>query len=156
MTVEIKNLKGAVIFTVDGADLRGADLHDANLRGADLRGADLVAADLRGADLSAADLHGADLVAADLHGADLRGANLHGADLVGADVFVVSKSLATNNYDIFATPTHLKIGCKFYSWEEWMEFDDAEIVKMGGKSALKFWCVWKPILRAIANDCGWM
>ena len=57
MSIDICNrYTHAVIRTVDGADLRGADL-----RGADLRGADLRHADLRGADLRHADLRGADL-----------------------------------------------------------------------------------------------
>jgi len=67
--LEIKHkTTGAVLHTVDAADLRGADLC-----GADLCGADLCGADLSGADLSWADLHGADLSGADLHGADLSG-----------------------------------------------------------------------------------
>ena len=69
MPVEIKHCyTGAVIFTYNGADLRGADLSETNLYGANLSGADL-----RGADLSETNLYGA----------DLRGANLSGADLEG-------------------------------------------------------------------------
>ena len=95
-----------------GAELLGADLHDADLRGAHLRGADLNSADLRhaglqGADLRSANLRYANLCGAYLHGAymsianlygaylrdvDLRGADLHGAylrnvDLRGADLY---------------------------------------------------------------------
>ena len=47
--VEIKNSKGEVIYTYEGADLRDADLRGAYLRGADLRYADLRGANLRGA-----------------------------------------------------------------------------------------------------------
>lgn len=56
---------------VPGADLLGADLHQADLRGAELRGALLIAADLREADLAGAELIGADLRDAQLHGARL-------------------------------------------------------------------------------------
>ena len=97
MGIEIKNrFTGAVIRTVDAADLRGADLRDANLRGADLRGADLRDADLRGANLRGANLRDADLRGANLRDADLgdanlgdanlRGANLRGANLYGANL----------------------------------------------------------------------
>ena len=52
--VEIKNSKGEVIYTYEGADLRDADLRDADLRDADLRYANLQGAYLRGADLRGA------------------------------------------------------------------------------------------------------
>ena len=185
MTVEIKNLNGAVIFTADGTNLIGANLRDANLiganlrdanlqdanliganlRGADLAGANLRRAKLRGADLCGANLSNADLRCADLRSSDLGGVNLRHADLLateldGADlsyteVFAVSKSLATHNYDVFATSTHVRIGCQFHTWGDWMEFCDAAILKMGGSTALKFWRVWKPILRSIAASRGW-
>ena len=78
--IEIKHkTTGAVLHTVDAADLRRADLNGADLRGADLRSADLTGADLSRADLRWADLSGADLRGADLSSADLSGANLHGA-----------------------------------------------------------------------------
>ncbi len=107
MSIEIKTVRGTVLYTAEsaadvraavteavaaGADLRGADLGGANLGGAnlygaDLRGADLGGADLGGADLRGANLRGANLYGADLYGADLGGANLYGADLRGADLY---------------------------------------------------------------------
>jgi hypothetical protein len=176
MAIEIKNLQGDVIFTLcandllganlQGTNLRSADLNSADLRYADLRGANMRYADLRGAKLSGANLigtnlSGADLGCADLGGANLQGtnlrsANLRGADLRGSDVLSVAASDATNDYDIFATKTHLKIGCQFHPWGDWMGFDDEAIIKMDGDEALKFWRVWKPILRAIATDRGWL
>ena len=78
MTIEIKNLAGAVLMSIDAANLRGADLRGANLRGADLRGAYLCSADLRGAYLCDANLRAANLRGADLRGADLRGAAICG------------------------------------------------------------------------------
>ncbi len=99
--VEIKNLSGDIIKTVDAkclryADLSGANLYGANLNNADLRSAKLDNADLRGANLYGADLGYADLRYAKLDNADLRdsdlryadfyGANLHYADLQYADL----------------------------------------------------------------------
>ena len=93
--IEIKSVFGHVLFEFEkenntvkdtlmeaikgGADLRGADLHDANLSSADLRGANLYGADLCDANLSSADLRGADLRDANLSGADLSSANLSSA-----------------------------------------------------------------------------
>ena len=49
--IEIKNSAGVVIKTIEGADLRGANLYGANLCGANLYRADLGDANLCGADL---------------------------------------------------------------------------------------------------------
>jgi uncharacterized protein YjbI with pentapeptide repeats len=176
MAIEIKNTQGKVIFTLcandllganlQGADLRHADLNSADMRYADLSGANMRYADLSGANLrgasligtnlSGTNLSGADLGCADLSGANMRSANIIGADLSGANVLNINSSDATNDYDIFATSTHMKIGCQFHKWGDWMGFDDEAIIKMDGDAALKFWRVWKPILRAIAKDRGWM
>jgi hypothetical protein len=83
-----RDFRGA---TLEGADLREADLHEANLRGAHLSGADLREAklyrtDLSGTELSGADLAGANLYEANLSGADLREADLTGAYLLEADL----------------------------------------------------------------------
>lgn len=68
--IEIRSLySGAVLKTINAADLRGANLYCADLRGADLYGADLRGADLRGANLRGANLYGANLYGADLYGA---------------------------------------------------------------------------------------
>ncbi|MDN7894509.1 pentapeptide repeat-containing protein [Burkholderia cepacia] len=82
------NLSGANLHDADlsGANLHDADLSGANLHDADLSGAYLHDADLSGANLSDADLSGANLHDANLHDADLSGANLHDADLSGANL----------------------------------------------------------------------
>ena len=67
-----------------GESLEGADLRDANLCLADLHGAILFKANLKGADLLGANLRRAGLSEADLSGADLREANLSWANLRGA------------------------------------------------------------------------
>ena len=87
--MDIKNLHGEVIHTVEGdtltcANLSEANLSEANLTGANLTGANLSEAYLGGANLTGADLRGADLSCADLSGADLSEADLSGADLSGA------------------------------------------------------------------------
>ena len=76
---------------LEGANLKDADLKYANLYGADLRCANLRNANLRyaihiDADLRNADLYGADLKCANLRNANLKGAYLRGADLEGADL----------------------------------------------------------------------
>ena len=135
------NLIGANLIGADlsGADLSGANLIGAYLIGANLRGAHLIGANLSGANLSGAGLRGANLRRADLSGANLIGANLIGADLIGADLIgadlsgaILNNSLWTEAQTPFpiwnfqlgkhlavATPTHLCIGCKSFTWEEW-------------------------------------
>ncbi len=75
----------------NGANLQGADLHDACLYQIDFRDAILSNASLSGANLEDTVLRGADLQLADLTGtslkrADLSSANLAGANLTGATV----------------------------------------------------------------------
>ena len=82
--MDIKNKDGAVIMTVPGDTLTGANLTDADLAWADLTGANLTDADLTGADLTGADLTEVDLIDADLTGVDLIDADLTGANLYGA------------------------------------------------------------------------
>lgn len=77
-----------------GADLHGADLHDANLFGADLDLARLGGANLRHANLGTASLRDADLSAANLKDADLGDVDLYDADLSGADLSIVDLSRA--------------------------------------------------------------
>ena len=144
----IKNIAGEIIF--DGDEMSGASLRLANLRGADLRWANL-----RGADLRWADLSGANLSGADLSGAYLSGANLTGAYLRDTNTILIVESDATSNYDIFMTPTHVKIGCQWHTINDWDDFDDKTILKMDGKKAKKFWDLWKPILMQMAKSNGW-
>jgi len=123
-----------------GANLEGADLRGANLFEANLEGANLFEANLRGADLEEADLSGADLRGANLYGANLRGANLYGASLFNANLKganLISANLkGANIYDIkgkdiltfqaskdfaYACDGYIKIGCKTYKVEYWLE-----------------------------------
>jgi hypothetical protein len=98
---------GGMVFVDDlrGISLNGAELRRANLSYAYLQGADLFGAILQGADLTEADLEGAYLRGTDLTGARLGRANLGGAtlesakmqdvDLTGADLRNVNLSSAT-------------------------------------------------------------
>ena len=69
---------------LNGADLRGARLHDASLQRVWLQGASLDVAHLQGAELYGAQLQGASLWKAQLQGAHFYGAQLQEADLRGA------------------------------------------------------------------------
>ena len=81
-------MKEAVVEAVkSGANLYGANLHEADLSGANLHEADLSGADLHEADLSGANLYGANLYEAELYEADLYGADLYGADLQSAKFY---------------------------------------------------------------------
>ena len=152
-------LRGAYLR---GADLGGADLSDAYLGGADLNDAYLRGAYLRGADLSDAYLGGADLSDAYLGGADLRGAYLGGADLRGAclggttwrDGIVLTRApVIVDNLDdgwrVTILDTHMQIGCECHEFAAWRGFDDARIVAMDGRRALRFWRRYGPALLAM-------
>jgi hypothetical protein len=139
------------------ADLSGADLEGADLRYANLTCANLKSADLKGVNLRGADLENADLRDADLGGADLKGTDLKNTNLANTDIRYIS---CGNNKEIFTyqispyqvvycKPTQqLAIGCKQYSTEEWLNFDDETIASMA-KNALMWWNKYKPILIAL-------
>ena len=84
---------------------------------------------------------------ADLSGADLSDANLRGANLR----FLVSangKELACMNagkYQVVLSKEKIAIGCKFFTVEEWKEFDDDTISKMDD-GALEWWNQWKELV----------
>ena len=134
------------------ADLRYADLRYANMCYANLSYADLRSANLRYADLRYADLRSADLSSADLSSANLSSANLRYADLSSADLrFLHSangKELACMNagkYQVVLSKEKIAIGCKFFTVEEWKEFDDDKISKMDDGS-LEWWNQWKEVI----------
>lgn len=119
---------------------------------ANLSYANLSYADLRSANLSYADLSYADLCSANLCSANLRYANLHYADLSSADLrFLHSangKELACMNagkYQVVLSKEKIAIGCKFFTVEEWKEFDDDKISKMDDGS-LEWWNQWKEVI----------
>ncbi|WP_461004687.1 pentapeptide repeat-containing protein [Trueperella pyogenes] len=141
--------------TLQGANLRGANLWDANLRGANLWDANLRGANLRGANLRGANLRGANLRGANLRGANLWDANLRGANLQGNTSGSILQIAGLHPYSAVLTPTPkgwtLRVGC----WRGtpatlrelaaqdhgWPEATGEEIVRR------------RPLLYAIADMC---
>ena len=117
-------------------------------------------ADLADAYLAGANLAGANLAGADLAGADLERANLAGADLAGAkwrDGVVISKppiQLYGLHWTVTILDAHMQIGCELHSLAEWAAFNDARIVAMDGRDALRFWRDHKDALLSLARSCG--
>ena len=134
-----------------GIDMRCA-LEAANLSGANLSGADLSGANLSGANLSGADLSGADLSDAYLRGAYLSDANLSGAEwhhiIINRAPLHIS---IPYQWRITILDDHMQIGCELHSLADWRTFDDARIVAMDGKNALRFWRTYKAALLAMAE-----
>ena len=135
--VQIKNRwTGAVLFT--------ADIPDDTPSGMEMRAA----------------LEKATQERAYLAGADLARANLAGADLAGAkwrDGVVISKppiQLYGLHWTVTILDAHMQIGCELHSLAEWAAFDDARIVAMDGRDALRFWRDHKDALLSLARSCG--
>ena len=116
-------------FDVDTVK-QAAELGKANLRGANLRGANLYGADLRGA--------------------NLYGANLRGADLDGEKLTKSPLSITSLRYLCLISDGYMRLGCKRFTHEEWVNFTDDEISSMDS-GALEFWRQWKvPLLTLCA------
>jgi len=173
MLIEIKHrINGNVLFahdcndntilkTVNFAIKEKISLSDANLSDANLSGADLSCADLLGANLSDANLPGANLSCANLSDANLSNANLSGANLSCADLSYANlfganlfgalgnmkeiSSMQIELYKIAFTSEMLQIGCKTFSHNEWMNFNDEKIKEMD-RYALKFWKKYKDFI----------
>ena len=162
------NLRGANLgctnfgyANLGGVNLGGVNLSDANLGGAYLGGSNLHGANFRGAYLSGANLSDANLSGAYLSDANLRGAYLGGVNLRDANLSGANLSVCTGNrseiksiftfktYPITYTDKVMQIGCERHELSEWWDFDDARIVKMDGKKALKFWRESKDIIKQI-------
>ena len=145
--VQIKNRwTGAVLFTADIPDDTPSDM--------EMRAA------LEKATQERANLADANLAGANLAGAYLADANLAGANLAGAkwrDGVVISKppiQLYGLHWTVTILDAHMQIGCELHSLAEWAEFDDARIVAMDGRDALRFWRDHKDALLSLARSCG--
>ena len=137
---EYRSTKEAVLEALKSADLRGADLRGTDLRGADLRGANLCDADLRGVNL---------------RGANLCDANLHDAKIDdGIKVSLIPYQLECHDYFVYIWDKHIKIGCEFHSMDEWFDFTDKGILAMDGKKGLKWWKIWKELIKGICVNTG--
>ena len=108
-----------------------------------------------------ADLTDANLSRADLSRADLTGAYLSGAYLSGAkwrDGITISRAplqiSGLHWWMVYILDAHMQIGCELHSLDDWRSFDDARIVKMDGRNALRFWRAHKDALLAIAASDG--
>ena len=118
--------------------------------------ANLSGANLSGANLSGANLSGAYLSDANLSGAYLSGANLSGANLSGAkwrhDITINRAPLQLSGlrWIVYILDDHMQIGCELHTLSEWAAFNDARIVQMDGKNALRFWRNHKAALLALA------
>ena len=164
-TYGIKNrFTGDVQFTAElGAEFEGAS--NAVKLGAAVRiavkaGAYLARANLAGANLADANLADANLADAYLAGANLARANLARAYLADAkwrDGVVISQQpiqLYGLHWSVTILDAHMQIGCELHSLAEWSEFDDARIVAMDGRNALRFWRDHKDALLSMARSCG--
>lgn len=77
-------------------------------------------------------------------------ANLTRANLYGASGNLNNlKSVFCDTYPVTYTAEVMQIGCQCHRLEDWWSFDDARIIEMEGKAALKWWRTWKPILQQI-------
>lgn len=65
-----------------------------------------------------------------------------------SDVYNITSN---SQYNITITPNFIKIGCEFHKKVDWWNFTDREIIEMYGKDALRWWKVWKPILKSICE-----
>jgi len=141
-----------VQFTAE-IDCKETDLHEIKIglavrlaikNGASLVRANLYGASLVRANLDGANLYGANLVRASLVRANLEGAILYGARLDGASgINDYIKCIQIETYPITYTSDVLQIGCERHLISEWAEFDNARIVQMDGKLALRFWKKYK-------------
>ena len=159
MRVALENATRAGAYLA-GANLAGANLVGANLADAYLVGADLTDAYLADAYLVGADLTDAYLARANLVGANLADANLAGANLAGAkwrNGIVITKR-PVQVYGLLWAVTildaHMQIGCELHTLAEWSAFDDARIVQMDGREALRFWREHKDALLGLARGAG--
>ena len=149
VNLSVANLAGA---DLSGADLSRANLSHTNLSGADLSHTNLSHTNLTHTNLSGANLSRADLTVADLSRADLTWADLTGANLCGSTGNNIEiKTIQTGIYivNIVEKFEYIQIGCERNTIERWFNFTNREILEMDGKTALKWWKKWKPILVAI-------
>ena len=126
--IEIKNrFTGGIIHSGDFQSVKECLLdaikNDANLRGANLRGA------------------------------DLRYANLGDADLrwCAGNKCEIKSLWFSDVYPITYTSEYMQIGCERHKIADWWEFDDKRILKMDGKTALKFWRENKDLIKQIVD-----
>jgi hypothetical protein len=159
--VALKNGSDLSNSDLSNSDLSYSDLRDSNLIGSDLSNSDLSNSDLRGSNLSGSDLRGSDLRYSNLRGSNLRGSNLsdsnlrgsdlRGSDLSGSKQTINPLCIVGMNWWILVSRTHLQIGCKTYSHQEWSELSDEQIAAMDSQ-ALEFWTTNKTMLLSVCEQ----
>ena len=121
MTVEIKDLAGDVIYTLDGDSLEGANFKDAYLEGANFEDAYLEGANFKDAWLEGANFKDAYLKYAYLEDADLEGARLRGAWLKGAKG-IADLGQRSDGYQFYAQwregAVWILAGCRYFPVKE--------------------------------------
>ena len=140
----------ALWLATDGEEGSRANLNGVNLNGVNLNGVNLTCANLYGVNLTHANLTCANLNGANLTRVNLYSANLDCVNLDGASGNLNNiKSVFCETYPVTYTAEVMQIGCQSHKIEDWWSFDDARIIEMDGKTALKWWMTWKPILQQI-------
>ena len=90
-----------------------------------------------------------------LSGAYLSGANLSGAKWRdGITINRAPLQLSGLHWAVYILDDHMQIGCELHTLAEWAAFDDARIVEMDGKNALRFWRNHKAALLELAAADG--
>lgn len=139
-----------------GSELSKADLNMANLSGtnlflsclyktslyrAKLSKARLCKANFYGSDLRYADLSDSDLTETQLIGSLIQGVNFSGT-IYENDIPVM---INTEFCSILKCKAYIQIGQRRHTQEEWSDFNDSEISKLG-EGALVFWRHYKNII----------
>jgi len=139
---------------LDGAKFCGTKLDFSSFGGASLVSSNFFEAKTNNTNLSGANLAGSNLLDANLDGAILKGANLSNTKLWGCmgNSQQIMTILIFTGYPITYTSDRLQIACKNHPISEWWEFDDKDILKMGGKMSLKFWRKNKDLIRQIVEQ----
>jgi carbonic anhydrase/acetyltransferase-like protein (isoleucine patch superfamily) len=81
-------------------------------------------------------------------------AEVYGNAEVSGDATTKEKVIIFGNafeYTITITDNHIQIGCKLHTKAEWYNFTDKEIIEMDGKKALRFWKMFKPLLKQLGH-----
>lgn len=150
-------LKGAYLVGANliGANLEGANLSNANLSYANLEGARLESANLFMTSLEGANLAGASLFKTNLYKATLEGTNLKNSilwDTLGNCDEI--RTIQTNYYIVNITKDIVQIGCKAFTWKEWLAFTDKDILDLDGQKALEFWSKYKDYIQLSIDLSG--
>lgn len=146
-----------------GQDVSGLDFSNRNLflakfkngncAGANFTKAYCVNAYFKGSNCKAANFEGSNCKGVNFKGSNCKGVNFKGGDFwgaVGNDKQIKSPQIGL--YWIAYTKDILQIGCKKYTFKEWLSFGDSEIDNMAD-GALKWWKKnKKPLFKIIEQD----